>query len=638
MSSEGRLSRRGGRVPAGMSLAMAAAALCLFAQCRLFSEQDTATENYVTVRLNDSLSRYDSVVVLILAGGDSSAIVGTLWSRRLDAPGAIPTYRLDAGETRDMTVWVRAWDADGRLVLDESIAKVDGKQIVTIRPIPKPSPRLASLSVSPGTLSPGFAPGTHAYSVSLPASQTSVQIKAAPEYGPARLFVGALQTAAGELSAPVGLAVGSNRITLTVFAADTIDQYVLTVQRAAAPIDTTKPVPVDTTNPVPVDTTKPVPVDTTKPVPVDTTKPVPVDTTKPVPVDTTKPVPVDTTKPVPVDTVMQDWKHKGMVVLTLPSAAGLSLNGPARATGFPLLLRLNSANFDFSEAADSGRDLRFRSLNGSALDYAIARWDASAKQAEVYIRCDTLSAVGQSPSILMYWGNAKAAAGSASGKVFSKDAGWSGVWHLEEKGTGKSGEYQDATGMFPGTGGGAYPTRYDGPVGNSQDFNSGSQGWIQLPKEYEPGQDGFTMNMWIYYEGRDVAYVFIKSDYDVAAQRFLLNISQGSGTYGVGSNGATSYLAYSAQNSAWQQLGIVCKADSLRFYANGVLKDSRPFALKGNSLGNGIIGARNPNGDQGFLGRLDEIWSYSGARDAWYMRLLYENQKPGSTLATLSRL
>jgi hypothetical protein len=606
MSHERQRLLRRGPVSAVMSLAAAVTALGLFAQCRLMSEPEGATENYVTVRLNDSLSRFDSVVVQILAGGDTAALVGTLWSRRLDAPGAIPSYRLDSGETRAMTVRVRAWDAEGRLVLDERIAKVDGKQVVTALPIPKPSPRLASLSVSQGSLSPAFAPGTHEYSLSLPNPQSSLQVTAAPEYAYARLFVGAVQTPAGQLSAPVGLAVGSNRITLTVFAADTTDQYILSILRAAPPGDTSKPVPVDTT--------------------------------KPVQVDTTKPVPVDTTKPVPGDTVMQDWKHKGMVVLTLPSAAGLPLNGPARVTDFPLLLRLSAANFDFTEAADSGRDLRFRTLQGKFLDYAIARWDATARLAEVYIRCDTLSATGQAAALLMYWGNAKAAAASASGKVFPRSAGWTGVWHLEENGVGKSGEYQDGTGMYPGTAAGAHPTRMEGVVGGAQDFNSGSQGWITLPKEYDPGAQRFTINMWIYGEGRSTAYVFIKSGINAADQRLEVDISQGTGNYDFGSGGVQTELTFGPQVSGWQLMGIVCESDSIRLFANGVLKDTRPFVVKGDPLANVIIGARNPIGDAGFPGRLDEIWSYAGGRDAWYMRLLYENQKMGSTLAALSRL
>ena len=144
MSNETLRARWTRMARTGTALAAAAAALCVFAQCRLSPEPEVAPETYVTVRLNDSLSRFDSVVVQILERGDTAAIVGTMWSQRLDSPGAIPSYRLEPGATQDLTVRVRAWDAEGRLALDERIAKVDGKQTVTAIPIPKPSPRLAS--------------------------------------------------------------------------------------------------------------------------------------------------------------------------------------------------------------------------------------------------------------------------------------------------------------------------------------------------------------------------------------------------------------------------------------------------------------------------------------------------------------
>ena len=567
----------------------ACAGLCLLAQCRFGPEPEGRTDQYVTVRLNDSLGRFDSVNVQILAEGDTSAIVGTLWSGRLADPGSIPSYLLDQGETRTLSIRVRAWDADGRLALDERIGKADGKQVVTLIPIPMPSPRLASLSVSQGSLSPAFAAGTHAYTLSLPPSQSSLRVTAAPEYAYARIFVDALQAKPGEPSQPIPLAIGSNRITLTVVAADTSDQYILTVLRAA-------------------------------------------------PTDTSHSVPIDTGKQAPEDTLFKDWKHKGVVVLTLPSAEGLQAEPSVRVTGFPLLLRLNAANFDFSETADSGRDLRFTTPQGKLLDHDIARWDADARQAEVFIRCDTLSAGGQSPTLLMYWGNANAASAAAPEKVFSKDAGWTGAWHFEERGAGKAGEYRDATGMFPGTAAGAFPTRMDGPVGYSQDFNSGSQGWITLPNEYDPGTDRFTLNMWIYGEGKNTAYVLIKSGMAASDQRFELDIGQGAGNYSFGSNGIRTTFGFGAPQLTWQLLGIVCGPDSVHFFANGVLKESHRFALKGDPHSDVIIGARNPEGTSGFQGRLDEIWSFSGSRDAWYMRLLYENQKPGSTLAALSRL
>ena len=86
--------------------------------------------------------------------------------------------------------------------------------------------------------------------------------------------------------------------------------------------------------------------------------------------------------------------------------------------------------------------------------------------------------------------------------------GWAGVWHLEEAGAGKSGEYKDATGDYDGTGGGAIPARKEGMVGRSQDFkttNSGS--WITLPRTWDPGSSKFTLQMWIRREGPEEALV-----------------------------------------------------------------------------------------------------------------------------------
>jgi hypothetical protein len=180
--------------------------------------------------------------------------------------------------------------------------------------------------------------------------------------------------------------------------------------------------------------------------------------------------------------------------------------------------------------------------------------------------------------------------------------------------------------------------RVDGPVGGAQDFNSGSQGWIALPNGYDPGADRFTLHMWIYNEGRSSAYLFIKSARNYADQRFELDLDQGTGDIGFGSKGVRVQAGFGAPAAAWQLLGVVCDRDSVRFYANGVLKSARAFSLGGSSAADVLIGVRNPQGETGFPGRLDEIWSWSGARDAWYMRLLYENQKPGSTLATFNRL
>lgn len=602
---------------------LAGCAAFLLARCDLAPQPAPRKESYVTVRLNDSLSRYDKVEVQILSGKDTASVIATLWSGRLEQPGAIPSYRLDGSATGDVSIRVRAWDADGRLALDENISKADGRPVVTAVAIPKPSPRLSALALSAGTLAPAFSPGTHAYSASLPYAQGSIRVTAVPEYAAARLYVGSRAAASGQPSEAVALDAGSNRITVTVLAADTSDQYVLDIVRAAPP-DTSKPVPGDTAKPVPGDTAKPVPGDTSKPVPGDTAKPVPGDTGHTVPPVT------------PADTAFPAWAHKGMVNLHLPSAPA---GGPSQAFDFPLLLRLTAANFRFSEARDSGQDLRFMTPRGKTLEYSVARWDAAAQQAEVYVRCDTLASSQSSPIFLMYWGNPKAEAASRASAAFSPSLGWTGVWHLEENGNGQSGEYRDAAASHHGTAGGGYPARVQGPVGYAQDFDGrGSQGRIAIPNDYDPGASRFSMTLWIYRDGTNPAYLFIKSQRDLPAQRFELDLGLGNGNVGFGSMGVRTETGFGIRLAEWTHLGIVCDGDSLRFYANGVFKEARPFAYGGETTGNVFAGVRNPSGEYGFTGKLDELWSFEGVRDPWYMRLLYENQRPGSTLAELNRL
>lgn len=589
------------------SLAFAAALIApLLVRCRLGPEPEIRSEDRVSVHLNDSLVRFDRVLVQLLAEGDTAQVVAVMWDDRLQAPSDIPSYSLDPSENRALSVRVRAWDADGRLALDEVLANEAGRPVVTARPIPQPSPRLASLSVFPGTLSPAFSPAAHAYSVSLPYEAAGIQVTAAPAYAPARLYVGSRQAGSGQASEPLPLDTGSNRIVINVIAADTTDQYTLSVLRAGPP---------DTANPDPSDTGDTSPGDSVPPVPGDSGT-------------------VDPPK-TPADTAFAAWKYRGLVVLRLPAPP----DGPSVARNFPLLLRLDAGNFDFGQAADSGRDLRFMTPQGKVLDYAVARWDAKSERAEVFILCDSLSASGDPPAILAYWGDSQAAAAANSARVFPAASGWSGVWHLEEAGSGRNGEYRDAAGLHNGTGAGGYPARIEGIVGGAQDFDGhGSQGWIVLPEEYDPGAGRYSLHLWVYNEGGNSGYLFIKSALEASDQRFAWDLTQGNGRVGFASGGARIQSALSPAAAAWTQLGIVCDGDSIRFYANGIQKEVHPFASVGDPLANALIGARNPKGDFGFPGRLDEIWSYSGTRDAWYMRLIYENQKPGSTLATLSRL
>ncbi|MBD3391600.1 MAG: DUF2341 domain-containing protein, partial [Chitinivibrionales bacterium] len=60
---------------------------------------------------------------------------------------------------------------------------------------------------------------------------------------------------------------------------------------------------------------------------------------------------------------------------------------------FPLLVRLDSMDIDFSEAKTDGSDLRFAKADEStALSFEIEMWDATKKEAAVWVNVDTIAA------------------------------------------------------------------------------------------------------------------------------------------------------------------------------------------------------------------------------------------------------
>lgn len=79
-----------------------------------------------------------------------------------------------------------------------------------------------------------------------------------------------------------------------------------------------------------------------------------------------------------------EWQHSGsLYILTTPEGANLP---PAAAEeDFPFLVRLNHANFDFSQARANGEDIRI-SADGKPLAYQVEEWDAAKGIASIWVR------------------------------------------------------------------------------------------------------------------------------------------------------------------------------------------------------------------------------------------------------------
>ncbi len=123
------------------------------------------------------------------------------------------------------------------------------------------------------------------------------------------------------------------------------------------------------------------------------------------------------------------WQHSGsLYILTTPE--GATLPATASEENFPLLVRLNTATFDFSQAQPNGADLRF-SADGKPLAYQVEQWDAASGAASIWVRIPLIKGNARQ-EIKVHWGKADAASESSGSAVFNEANGFLTVMHLSD--------------------------------------------------------------------------------------------------------------------------------------------------------------------------------------------------------------
>lgn len=86
-------------------------------------------------------------------------------------------------------------------------------------------------------------------------------------------------------------------------------------------------------------------------------------------------------------------------------------NNPQKLTDYQVLVKLDSNNFNFSQAQPDGDDLRFINRNGDTLPYWIESFDSTSEKARIWVKVNSIPASGIT-KIFMYYGNPVAASAS----------------------------------------------------------------------------------------------------------------------------------------------------------------------------------------------------------------------------------
>jgi hypothetical protein len=333
------------------------------------------------------------------------------------------------------------------------------------------------------------------------------------------------------------------------------------------------------------------------------------------------------------------WGHSAELVLnTTSGGAGIA----STVTGFPLLVRLKRDNFDFSQARPDGGDIRFAKPDGSPLPYEIERWDSQLQAAEVWVKVDTIRGNDAAQTIRMYWGNEAAADSSMGTAVFGAANGYLAAWHLGGKGTAAR---PNAAGGNP-----AQPANYDGDeavagvIAGADSLDGAAAGdYLDLGDGYEGLAGGMTFSVWAFPtavktwshlldlgNGEDADNVVV-GRWDTTAGYSFLNYS--------GANRSALQAPGQLVQDQWQLLGVTVSGKSVKLYKNGgqVLSDTLDFPIAALARYLCFMGRSNSARGAYFQGKLDEAEISAAVRGADWMKLSYQNQKPGQSIPAIRK-
>jgi hypothetical protein len=196
------------------------------------------------------------------------------------------------------------------------------------------------------------------------------------------------------------------------------------------------------------------------------------------------------------------WTYAKTLYLNT-TASGAAVAG--MVSDFPVLVRLSSGNFDFAKDKTGGRDLRFAKPDQTPLSFEIERWDSADGLAEIWVKVDTVYGNDNTHYIVMYYGASPgliAPSLSNGAAVFDTNAGFQGVWHLNDA---QGQTVRDATANhFEGTPSDTAPASVPGMIGAGMQFN-GTTSYIRITgtasgKLNFPESGNYTVSSWVYME------------------------------------------------------------------------------------------------------------------------------------------
>ncbi|MBD3248811.1 DUF2341 domain-containing protein [Candidatus Woesearchaeota archaeon] len=316
-----------------------------------------------------------------------------------------------------------------------------------------------------------------------------------------------------------------------------------------------------------------------------------------------------------------DWDYRKEIVISDNKIA-------ADLQDFPLFIKLNSSNFNFSDAKSDGEDIRFTDESNNNLSYELERWDSTSENAEIWVNMPYLNSTANN-TIYIYYGNPAALDNQDPSSVWNSN--FLGVWHLSESGTldrndsSKYSAHGNAV-NFEGD------EKIEGILDGSLNI-SGDDHITDISGNHLNGNGThIAVSAWIETTTADKTIIEKKDNGQYETYQLSLGAG-GSGvfSYEIAGNNVQSVTSDAVlTDGTWYHIVGIRKDTDLEIYVDGKLNGTQAGTTAGNASTSSAvdIGVRRTDGrglTDYFDGQIDEVRIMNFSLDSNWINTTYQN-------------
>ena len=321
-----------------------------------------------------------------------------------------------------------------------------------------------------------------------------------------------------------------------------------------------------------------------------------------------------------------DWSYRKQITIDTSPKGGNISEGAGRV---PLLVRLHSGNFRFTDAQEAGTDIRFVAADDKTpLAFHIESFDPLLGLATIWVDIPQFPAAG-TKDIWLYYGNKKATPGADTAGTFDPD--YTLVYHFDD-GAGTPPKDKTAYGNNAQTA----PAGIDegSIIGKGARFTGA--GGITIPATPPlavKAGDQFTFSAWVKTEAPQArAAIYTRHD---GASSIIIGLDQVVPFVEVAGGSAPIRVAgtQAIAKGQWNHLAVTADGKAVTLYVNGKGVGTMAGTLPALNAP-ATLGADATNAAVPFAGEMDEVRLSRVGRSAALIRADVQAQGPAGKLVS----